>query len=133
MIEYSDSSDLVTKENFRGFFENWSIPPSLEKQLEIINNSSEIIIALDTKTKKIVGFINALTDGVMYSFIPLLEVLPNYKNQGIGKELLTRMINKLSDMYAIDLCCDSYVEGFYQKLGFFKVSGMVKRNFEVLK
>ena len=75
------------------------------------------------------GIINALSDKVLYAYIPLLEVLPDYHGKGIGKELMKLMINKLKDFYAIDLCCDEDLEDFYRSFGFQKVSGMVKRNF----
>jgi len=43
-------------------------------------------LALDDN--QVVGFVNSLSDGLKFAFIPMLEVLPDYKKQGIGSNLL---------------------------------------------
>ncbi len=80
-------------------------------------------------TGKIVGFITAISDSVQAAFIPLLEVLPEYQGRGIGKTLVTRMLEKLKHIYAIDLMCDQNLQGFYQKWGMIPSVGMVVRNY----
>jgi len=79
---------------------------------------------------KCVGFINALSDGVFYSYIPLLEVLPSYQGKGIGVKLLQCMVESLQNMYAIDIVCDESVASFYKDKGFIRCAGMVKINYE---
>ena len=64
------------------------------------------------------GFATAVSDGVLSAFIPLLEVLPAYQGQGIGKELVRRLLVRLGQLYMVDLCCDAALEGFYTQLGF---------------
>jgi GNAT superfamily N-acetyltransferase len=54
----------------------------------------------------------------MSAFIPLLEVLPEYQHQGVGTELVRRLLGQLDDLYMIDLCCDADLEPFYTALGF---------------
>jgi predicted N-acetyltransferase YhbS len=66
----------------------------------------------------IVGFVTAISDGVMSAFIPLLEVLPEYQHQGIGTELVRRVLQQLDGLYMIDLCCDGDLEPFYSAFGF---------------
>ena len=70
------------------------------------------------------------SDGVFYSFIPLLEVLPEYKGHGIGTELVKQMLETLQNMYAIDIVCDESVAPFYESKDFGRCVGMVKRNYE---
>ncbi len=67
---------------------------------------------------RVIGFATAISDGVMSAFIPLLEVLPEYQHQGIGAELIRRLLDQLDDLYMIDLCCDADLEPFYSTLGF---------------
>ena len=80
--------------------------------------------------RQCVGQINAISDGIFYAYIPLLEVLPSYRGKGIGRELVKRMIDSLSGMYAIDLQCDETLESYYHRLGFLSKIGMVIRNRE---
>ena len=61
--------------------------------------------------------------------IPLLEVLPEYQGQGIGTELMQRMLETLDTMYAVDIVCDESAAQFYDAKGFFRCVGMVKRNY----
>lgn len=38
------------------------------------------------------------------------------------------MIEKLEYLYSIDLCCDQDLITYYEKSGFIKLTGMIKRN-----
>jgi predicted N-acetyltransferase YhbS len=66
----------------------------------------------------VVGFATAISDGVLSAFIPLLEVLPEYQHQGIGTELVRRLLTRLDTLYMVDLCCDAGLEAFYTRFGF---------------
>jgi ribosomal protein S18 acetylase RimI-like enzyme len=110
-----------------GFFVGWLEYPDPETHLQILRNSYAVWLAFDHE--RCVGFINALSDGVFYAYIPLLEVLPEYQGQGIGTELVWRMIDTLGVMYAIDVVCDESVASFYTAKGFGRCAGMVKRNY----
>lgn len=85
--------------------------------------------ALYEQTNKIVGFITAISDGVLSAYIPLLEVLPSYQRQGIGGKLVQLMLQELSDIYMVDLICDEHLQNFYERIGLFKAKGMITRNF----
>tara|TARA_B100001123_G_C14577363_1_gene736722 strand:- start:55 stop:465 length:411 start_codon:yes stop_codon:yes gene_type:complete len=127
-IKYTKRIELITSSQLDGFFVGWVNHPNPETHLQILRNSFAVWIALDGE--RCVGFINAISDKVFYSFIPLLEVLPSYQGQGIGKELTRRMLISLKKMYAIDLCCDKKNVPFYKKIGFNECRAMVKRNYE---
>ncbi|HKQ75696.1 MAG TPA: GNAT family N-acetyltransferase [Blastocatellia bacterium] len=62
--------------------------------------------------------------------MPFLEVLPAYQGQGVGKELVRRMLERLSDLYAVDLLCDPELQSFYASLGMWQAHGMMIRNYE---
>lgn len=113
-----------------GFFKDWPNPPSEEKHKEILEKSYRSIIAIDEKSNKIIGFINAVSDGILSAYIPLLEVLPEYQKQGIGSELVKKMLEELKDFYMVDLCCDENLLSFYKKLGMIKSQGMIHRNYK---
>ena len=94
----------------------------------MLANANRIVLAFDVEKERVVGFINALTDHVLTAYIPLLEVLPDYRRQGIGAELVRRMLEGLRDLYMVDLLCDPALQPFYRRLGMLDASGMMIRN-----
>ncbi len=134
MIIYKDNIDNIDSDMLKGFFAGWKTLPSAEKHLELLQNSDYKIIAIDEdedeNENKAVGFITAISDRVLSAYIPLLEVLPEYQNKGIGSELVKRMLDKLKDFYMIDIVCDESLQAFYEKFGMKKYSAMIKRNYD---
>ena len=129
MIRYTDELEGISADQLHGgFFVGWPNPPSAETHLNILQSSYAIVLALDT-TNQVVGFINAISDGVLSAYIPLLEVLPEYERQGIGSELTRRMLARLSDLYMVDLLCDDDLQPFYARLGLTPATGMLMRNY----
>lgn len=126
-ITYTDRIESLSAKQLQGYFVGWPDHPDPEAHLEILHGSYAIWLAFNGD--RCVGFINALSDGVFYAYIPLLEVLPEYQGQGIGTELVRRMTRSLESMYAIDIVCDESVVPFYKAIGFAQCVGMVKRNF----
>ena len=127
---YTSSIESLTAENLDGFFVGWPNRPSPQTHLELLKNSDEIILAVDEHTGKVVGFVTALTDRTLSAYIPFLEVLPAYQGQGVGKELVRRMLERLSDLYAVDLLCDPELQLFYAGLGMRQAYGMMIRNYD---
>ncbi|MGV2939203.1 GNAT family N-acetyltransferase [Mesobacillus sp. LC4] len=127
---YKYSLEDISPEMLVGFFDGWPTPPSPETHLKLLKNSSTVVLAIDKDTDRVVGFITAVSDGVLSAYIPFLEVLPEYKNRGIGKELVHRMMAELAEIYMIDLCCDDDLVPYYEKLGMIKANGMLLRNYE---
>jgi len=130
MISYIYSAEEIKSEHLRGFFEGWPNPPGPETHLLILKQSHEIVLALDNDTGQVVGFVNAISDGVLAAYIPLLEVLPKYRKQGIGSELMERMLDRLRNYYMIDLVCDPEMEQFYSRFKLNKGTAMMIRNFD---
>ncbi len=128
MIEYKYDTLNITANDLEPFFEGWSKKPSPEKRLKIMQGSNYIIFAIDSG--RVIGFINAISDKTLTAYIPLLEVIPEYRKQGIGSELVKRMLEQLKDYYMVDLCCDEKLEGFYRNHGMQKICGMITRNYD---
>ncbi|MBO9130775.1 GNAT family N-acetyltransferase [Bacillus sp. 165] len=128
---YKNCLNEISSDMLKGFFVGWLNPPNSQTHLKLLNNSSKVVIALDENTNQVVGFITAISDGVLSAYIPFLEVLPEYKNKGIGKELVKRMLKELDDIYMVDLCCDDDVVPYYEKFGMLKSNGMLVRNYKM--
>ena len=86
-------------------------------------------MAVDTASGRVVGFANAISDGVLTAYIPLLEVLPDWQGRGIGRRLIERLSEQLDDLYMIDIVCDESLASFYEPLGFRTLTGMARRNY----
>lgn len=129
MIEYYTDLHQITEKDLEGFFVGWKAPLSCEQHYQILVNSSYFVLAYDTHEQRVVGFVNALSDQVSFAFIPMIEVLPEFQNQGIGTELLKRILHQLADISNIDLTCDLELQDFYSKFGMLKSTGMVIRKY----
>ncbi len=130
MITYAETAENLSAWQLSGFFVGWPHPPTAETHLRLLEASDEVVLALDDATGQVVGFITANTDGVLSAHIPLLEVLPAYQRQGIGSELVRRMLAKLAHLYMIDLLCEPDVQPFYERLGLHRATGMVRRRYK---
>lgn len=129
-IHYTDSLDAVTAQSLRGgFFVGWPNPPTPQTHLRLLQGSSAVILAIESASGQVVGFITAISDGVLAAYIPLLEVLPDYQAQGIGRELVRRMLERLNNLYMIDLLCDTELQPWYASQGMKPASGMLLRNY----
>jgi GNAT superfamily N-acetyltransferase len=128
MIRYSDTIEGISPDSIRGFFSGWAKPPSPARHLAILRGSYRVVLALEDE--RVVGFVAALSDGVLCAHVSLLEVLPEYRGQGVGTELVRRVINALSDLYAIDVLCDPELQAFYERLGLRRAVGMMARRYE---
>lgn len=131
MLHYVDTIENITARQLSGgFFEGWQNPPDPATHLRILQNSYRVWLTIDDRSDQVVGFINAISDGVLSAFIPLLEVLPGYRQMDIGTELTRRMLASLSHLYSVDLVCDMTVRPFYERLGGRAYTAMIWRNRE---
>ena len=101
--------------------------------MRILSGSEEVVLAIDSgDDDRVVGFVTAVGDGVFSSYIPLLEVLPDYQGRGIGSELVSRLLGRLADRYMIDLVCDEGLIPFYERFGMLPHGAMILRRRDVL-
>ena len=110
----------------------WPQPPTPERHLELLERSDHVVLARDA-TGRVVGFVTAISDGVLSAYIPLLEVLPECQGRGIGSELIRRMLARLEHLYMVDVVCDAELVPFYRRLGLEdRVRAMSVRNRDAL-
>jgi GNAT superfamily N-acetyltransferase len=130
MVSYSESTVDLSERHLRGgFFEGWAAAPDPDQHLRLLRNSAHVVVARDD-AGAVIGFVTALSDGVLSAYIPLLEVLPAYRGKGVGTDLVRRLLGGLDGLYMVDVLCDADVRPFYERLGFVAASGAVMRNYD---
>jgi GNAT superfamily N-acetyltransferase len=131
VIVYTTTAEDISAGQLRGgFWAGWPNPPSPETHLRLLRGSDFVVLALDGATGNVVGFISAISDGVLAGYVPLLEVLPHWQGRGIGGELVQRMLDQLRHLYMVDLLCDAELQPFYERFGLHRATGMFLRNYD---
>lgn len=129
-ISYRSNLDGIGVEQLsEHFFDGWPSPPSKATFLRLLEQSYAAELAVDDETGMVIGFIQAISDGVLSAYIPLLEVVPEFQGKGIGTALTERMLKRLQGLYMIDLLCDTETQPFYEKQGMRRASGMMVRHY----
>ena len=129
MICYTDSIEKIDPSMLAGFFEGWVSPLSKEEHFKVLENSYAVVLAVDEASGRVVGCVNAISDGIFAAHIQLFEVVRECRNRGIGTELFKRMLGKLKGLYGISLMCDEDVQPFYARFGMSPGTGMNIRNY----
>lgn len=129
MIVYRDTAENVEASQLTGFFVGWPHPPAPATHLRLLRQSDAVVLAWDDESRRVVGFVTALTDGVLSAYIPLLEVLPPFQRRGIGRELVRRVLARLGDCYMIDAVCDRELLPFYSAVGFAPSAAVSRRDY----
>ena len=130
MIEYRDTVKGLEVSQLVGFFVDWTSKPSPQVHLKILHGSSHVVVAIDEESDQVVGFVTAISDGVLSAYIPLLEVLPAYQDRGIGSELMRRILEQLDGLYMVDVLCDAELQAYYARFGMQRAVGMCIRRYE---
>ena len=129
LIKFFHNTTNIDASMLEGFFVGWPSPPTSKTLLDILRNAYVCELALEKKSGRVVGFIYAISDGILSAYIPLLEVLPEFQNRGIGRELVQKLIERLQELYMIDLCCDENLRSFYAPLKLEEFTGFGIRNY----
>ncbi|WP_217559028.1 GNAT family N-acetyltransferase [Paenibacillus sp. GbtcB18] len=123
-IRYSHSNEVNIDELRELFLSvDWESGKHPEELHQAILNSHSVVTAWHGD--KLVGLVNALSDGVMTAYFHYLLVRPDYQNQGIGKELMTEILGKYREYKTKVLISYAKAESFYRSLGFRTEKGAV--------
>jgi ribosomal protein S18 acetylase RimI-like enzyme len=117
VIYYTDDLAAVRENMLDGFFVGWPRRPSAGQHLAVLRGSYRSVVAIDDAEDRVAGFVNTISDGVLTAFIPWLEVLPAYQGQGIGSELMRRILDGTDRFYSVDLVCDAELIPYYERFG----------------
>jgi GNAT superfamily N-acetyltransferase len=130
VITYRLDASGIDRQDLAAFFEEWPTPPSLDRRLAAVRGADHAAFAFDGD--RLVGFATALSDGALMAYLALLEVIASHRRRGIGTGLVRALERDIGDLYGLDLCCDEEVVPFYERQGFSRVVGMVRRSPQAL-
>jgi len=85
-------------------------------------NSTFVISAWDNE--RLVGAVRVLSDKVIRFVIYDMMVDPEYRNKGIGKELIKKCIEHFPNTEWL-IQTEKHISGFYEKIGFKAYNGVV--------
>ena len=126
-MTYRATLDGIGAQQLSGFFDGWPNPPTPDTLYRILKRAYAFVLALNEKGE-VVGFIHAISDGILTAYIPLLEVRPDYKGQGIGSELVRLLLSQLEGLYMVDTACDDDLVPFYERFGMTRGNAVARRN-----
>lgn len=132
MICYTDDMAGIGEDMLDGFFVGWPRRPTAAQHLAVLRASYRSVVAVDDAAGLVAGFVTMVSDGVLTAFIPWLEVLPGYQRQGIGTELMRRILAGTERFYSVDLVCDEALLPYYARFGMRGASSAVLRRPAVL-
>lgn len=116
MIIYQDNKDLKASELEDLFCSlNWESGKQPLKLAHAMQGSDAVITARDDG--RLIGLVNAITDGHMIVYFHYLIVHPNYHGQGVGRNLMERMFSKYEHVHKKILIAYNEAVGFYKKMG----------------
>jgi ribosomal protein S18 acetylase RimI-like enzyme len=67
---------------------------------------------------RLVGLGNAISDGHLVVYFPHLLVHPDFQRQGIGRSLMTALLERYRGFHQLMLVADGGAIDFYRGLGF---------------
>ncbi|TXK77012.1 GNAT family N-acetyltransferase [Paenibacillus sp. N3.4] len=117
-IYYSTSKEDLSKDALQELFLSveWESGKFPNELLQAIRGSHSIVTAWEEG--KLVGLINALSDGVLTVYFHYILINPSYQNKGIGKEIMNIMLDRYKGCKTKVLISYPHAVDFYNKLGF---------------
>ena len=99
---------------------------------QLIKGSYAFAVVIDKKSNKTIGMGRILSDGVSDAYIQDLVVLPEYRDQGIGKQLVKFLLKRCKDdgIFWIGLIAEPDQDGFYSTIGFKQMEKYIPMKYE---
>jgi GNAT superfamily N-acetyltransferase len=95
---------------------DWSAAKRPSRLLRALARSDSVVTAWADGS--LVGLGNAISDGALVVYYPHLLVLPGYQRQGIGRDIMKRLMSRYRGFHQHILVAESEAAGFYRDCGF---------------
>lgn len=120
-IHYEESRK-ITAEELANVFSKSGIRRPVEDlpRLQIMIDQADITVTA-WDGRKLVGIARAITDFSYCCYLSDLAVDRDYQNQGVGKELVRRVHERLGEEISLILLASPIAMDYYPKIGFQKI------------
>jgi ribosomal protein S18 acetylase RimI-like enzyme len=81
-----------------------------------LQNGSVIVCAWNER--ELIGFARAITDFTWIGYLSQLAVVPAFQRRGVGKQLVTHVLEQLGDGVSLVVHSADGASGFYEAVGF---------------
>ena len=116
-MKYSEARELPIEGLAALYRANgWSSAEKPELLRKALIGSDALVTAWDET--RLVGLGNANSDGCLVVYYPHLIVHPDYQRQGIGREIMRRLMHRYEQYHQQMLVADGNAIEFYRKCGF---------------
>ena len=94
----------------------WSSAEKPEQLLAALRNSDALVTA--RADGRLVGLGNAISDWHLVVYFPHMLVHPEFQRQGVGRALMTALMQKYAGFHQQMLTADGAAVDFYKSMGF---------------
>jgi ribosomal protein S18 acetylase RimI-like enzyme len=128
MITYTDSHD-IDLDQLSVLFNSvgWERRTADRSRLaQLVRGSMWVVSAWDGE--KLVGFARAVSDGATNAYISTVAVLPEDQGQGLGREIMRRLIDEHDGIqFVLHANDNAYPFYLHLNLGFEPINNMLRR------
>ena len=123
------ANDIVELYKAGGWWKESYAPSGIDS---LIKGSYAFAVVVDKKLGKTIGMGRIISDGVSDAYIQDLVVLPEYRDKGIGREIVKTLINhcKKKGIHWVGLIAEPDQDGFYSNLGFKQMKNYIPMKYE---
>lgn len=117
LVDTWDADEIVSLYRAGGWWKEEYDPASIPG---LIRGSFAFAVAVDRTTGRAIGMGRVISDSVSDGYIQDLVVLPAFRNQGIGREIVDMLVTtcRNAGIIWIGLIAEPDTEKFYSPLGF---------------
>lgn len=129
IVDNWKKNDIVNLYKAGGWWKDHYTPSGIKY---LIKGSFAFAVAIDKKSKKAIGMGRLISDGVSDAYIQDLVVLPDYRDKGIGRDIVIKLINhcKNKSIHWVGLIAEPNQDGFYISLGFKQMEKYIPMKYE---
>jgi GNAT superfamily N-acetyltransferase len=111
-------SDPIAQEEVLSLYvaNRWSSAEKPDLLMRALRNSHALATA--RVDGRLVGLVNAISDGHLVAYFPHMLVLPEFQRQGVGRQLMAAMLERYRDFHQLMLTADGDAVAFYEAMGF---------------
>ena len=95
---------------------DWSSAQKPKQLMAALKHSHSLVTA--RYQGRLIGIGNAISDGHLVVYFPHMLVHPDFQGMGVGRKMMTRILEKYKDFHQKMLTADGKAITFYQSLGF---------------